>query len=714
MLTFAGSNTQDTTKMARTTPLNCYRNVGIMAHIDAGKTTTTERILLYTGRTHKIGEVHDGGATMDWMEQEQERGITITSAATTCFWKGMDKQFEDHRINIIDTPGHVDFTIEVERSLKVLDGACAVFCAVGGVEPQSETVWRQANKYNVPRIGFVNKMDRAGADFLRVCKQIKTRLGGNPVPMQIAIGAEENFEGVIDLISMKAIFWNEADQGATYGTRDIPAELQELAEQKREFMIEAAAEANDELMGKYLEEAELSDDEIREGIRSRAIKSEIIPMFCGSAFKNKGVQAVLDAMIMYMPSPLDVDAITGILDDKDETLAPRKADDDEPFAALAFKIATDPFVGNLTFFRVYSGVLKAGDFVYNSSKGKKERIGRMVQMHANEREEIKEVRAGDIAAAIGLKDVATGDTLCDLKQKIVLERMEFPEPVIALAVEPKTKADQEKMGIALGKLAAEDPSFRVSTDEETGQTIIAGMGELHLDIIVDRMVREFDVECNVGAPQVSYREAITTMVEHQHKFAKQSGGRGQYGHVYLRIEPQEPGVGYEFVDEIKGGVIPKEYVPAVNKGIVEQMENGVLAGFPLVDIKVTVYDGSYHDVDSSEMAFKIAASKCLSEGVRMANPQLLEPMMAVEVSTPEDYMGDVMGDINRRRGIVGAMEDTPVGKQVKAEVPLAEMFGYANDLRSMTQGRASYSMEFAKYTVAPKNVADEVIEKLNK
>lgn len=700
--------------MARTTPLNRYRNVGIMAHIDAGKTTTTERILLYTGRTYKIGEVHDGGATMDWMAQEQERGITITSAATTCFWTGMDKQFEDHRINIIDTPGHVDFTIEVERSLKVLDGACAVFCAVGGVEPQSETVWRQANKYNVPRIGFVNKMDRAGADFLRVCEQIKMRLGGNPVPMQIAIGAEENFEGVIDLISMKAIFWNEADQGATYETRDIPAELQALAKQKREFMIEVAAEANDELMEKYLEEAKLSDDEIRQGIRSRTIKSEIIPMFCGSAFKNKGVQAVLDAMIMYMPSPLDVDAITGVLDDKDKTLAPRKADDDEPFAALAFKIATDPFVGNLTFFRVYSGVLKTGDFVYNSSKGKKERIGRMVQMHANEREEIKEVRAGDIAAAIGLKDVATGDTLCDLKQNIVLERMEFPEPVIALAVEPKTKADQEKMGIALGKLAAEDPSFRVSTDEETGQTIIAGMGELHLDIIVDRMIREFDVECNVGAPQVSYREAITTMVEHQHKFAKQSGGRGQYGHVYLRIEPQDSGVGYEFVDEIKGGVIPKEYVPAVNKGIVEQMENGVLAGFPLVDIKVTVYDGSYHDVDSSEMAFKIAASKCLSEGVRMANPQLLEPMMAVEVSTPEDYMGDVMGDINRRRGTVGAMEDTPVGKQVKAEVPLAEMFGYANDLRSMTQGRASYSMEFAKYTAAPKNVADEVIEKLNK
>ncbi|ABL01954.1 translation elongation factor 2 (EF-2/EF-G) [Candidatus Ruthia magnifica str. Cm (Calyptogena magnifica)] len=700
--------------MARITPLDRYRNVGIMAHIDAGKTTTTERILLYTGRTHKIGEVHDGGATMDWMEQEQKRGITITSAATTCFWKGMDKQFEDHRINIIDTPGHVDFTIEVERSLKVLDGACAVFCAVGGVEPQSETVWRQANKYNVPRIGFVNKMDRAGADFLRICEQIKTRLGGNPVPMQIAIGAEENFEGVIDLISMRAIFWNEADQGATYETRDIPAELQELAEKKREFMIESAAEANDELMEKYLEEGELSHDEIKEGIRSQTIKSEIIPMFCGSAFKNKGVQVVLDAMIMYMPSPLDVDAIAGILNDKDEAVASRNVGDDEPFAALAFKIATDPFVGNLTFFRVYSGVLKAGDFVYNSSQGKKERIGRMVQMHANEREEIKEVRAGDIAAAIGLKDVTTGDTLCDLKQKIVLEKMEFPEPVIALAVEPKTKEDQEKMGIALGKLAAEDPSFRVSTDEESGQTIIAGMGELHLDIIVDRMVREFDVECNVGAPQVSYREAITTMVEHQYKFAKQSGGRGQYGHVYLRIEPQEPGAGYEFVDEIKGGVIPKEYVPAVNKGIQEQIKNGVLAGFPIVDIKVTVYDGSYHDVDSNEIAFKIAASKCLSEGVRMANPQLLEPMMAVEVSTPENYMGDVIGDINRRRGIVSAMEDTPTGKQIKAEVPLIEMFGYANDLRSMTQGRASYSMEFKKYTAAPKNVADEVIEKLNK
>ena len=700
--------------MARNHPLRRYRNVGVMAHIDAGKTTTTERVLLYTGRTHKIGEVHDGGATMDWMEQEQERGITITSAATTCMWKGMDEQFDEHRINIIDTPGHVDFTIEVERSLKVLDGALALFCAVGGVEPQSETVWRQANKYNVPRIGFVNKMDRAGADFLRVCDQIKTRLGGNPVPMQIAIGAEEDFKGIVDLITMKAIYWNEEDQGATYDARDIPDELQALAEEKREFMMESAAEANDELMEKYLEEGTLSDDEIKAGIRTQTINSQIIPMFCGSAFKNKGVQAALDAIIMYMPSPLEVDPIEGILDDKDETRAPRPANDDEPFSALAFKIATDPFVGTLTFFRVYSGVLKAGDFVYNSSKGKKERIGRMVQMHSNDREEIKEVRAGDIAAAIGLKDVTTGDTLCDLKEKIVLERMEFPEPVIALAVEPKTKADQEKMGIALGKLAAEDPSFRVSSDEESGQTIIAGMGELHLDIIVDRMKREFDVECNVGAPQVSYREAITTMVEHQHKFAKQSGGRGQYGHVHLRIEPQEAGAGYEFVDEIKGGVIPKEYIPAVNKGVQEQMENGVLAGFPLVDVKVTVYDGSYHDVDSNEMAFKIAASKCLAEGVRMANPQLLEPMMAVEVVTPEEYMGDVMGDLNRRRGLVGAMEDLPNGKQLKADVPLAEMFGYANDLRSATQGRASYSMEFSKYTAAPKNVADDVIEKLNK
>ena len=699
--------------MARITPINRYRNVGIMAHIDAGKTTTTERILLYTGRTHKIGEVHDGGATMDWMAQEQERGITITSAATTCFWKGMDGQFDDHRINIIDTPGHVDFTIEVERSLKVLDGACAVFCAVGGVEPQSETVWRQANKYNVPRIGFVNKMDRAGADFLRVCDQIKTRLGANPVPMQIAIGSEEAFAGVIDLIRMKAIYWNEADQGLTYEVKDIPSELQSLADEKREFMVESAAEANEVLMEKYLDAGDLTADEIKEGIRLQTIANQIIPMFCGSAFKNKGVQAVLDAMVMYMPSPEDVDPISGILDDKDESIGTRPPKDDEPFAALAFKIATDPFVGNLTFFRVYSGVLKSGDFVYNSSKDKKERIGRIVQMHSNDREEIKEVRAGDIAAAIGLKDVTTGDTLCDMKDKIILERMEFPEPVIAVAVEPKTKADQEKMGIALGKLANEDPSFRVSTDEESGQTIIAGMGELHLDIIVDRMMREFDVGCNVGAPQVAYRETITKLVEHEHKFAKQSGGRGQYGHVYLRIEPQEPGVGYEFVDEIKGGVIPKEYIPAVNKGVQEQMQNGVIAGFPLVDVKVTVYDGSYHDVDSNEMAFKIAASMCIREGVKLANPQLLEPMMKVEVSTPEDYMGDVMGDLNRRRGIVNAMDDTPAGKQIKAEVPLAEMFGYATDLRSMSQGRANYSMEFAKYTAAPRNVAEDVIEKLN-
>ena len=685
-----------------------------MAHIDAGKTTTTERVLLYTGRTHKIGEVHDGGATMDWMEQEQERGITITSAATTCFWQGMDKQFEDHRINIIDTPGHVDFTIEVERSLKVLDGACALFCAVGGVEPQSETVWRQADKYNVPRIGFVNKMDRSGADFLRVCEQVRTRLGATPVPMQIAIGAEEDFKGVVDLITMKAIYWNEGDQGATYEAKDIPADLQDLADEYREKMMEAAAEANDELMEKYLEEGVLTNDEIRAGIRTRIISNEIIAMFCGSAFKNKGVQAVLDAFVYYMPSPIDVPAVEGTLDDAAESVGKRPPEDDVPFAALAFKIATDPFVGTLTFFRVYSGVVKAGDFVYNASKGKKERIGRIVQMHANEREEIKEVRAGDIAAAIGLKDVTTGDTLCDLKEKIILERMEFPEPVIALAVEPKTKADQEKMGIALGKLAAEDPSFRVSTDEESGQTIISGMGELHLDIIVDRMIREFDVTCNVGAPQVAYREAITTMVEHQHKFAKQSGGRGQYGHVYLRIEPQEDGAGYEFFDEIKGGVIPKEFIPAINKGIQEQMQNGVLAGFPLVDMKVTVYDGSYHDVDSNEMAFKIAASKCLSEGVRLANPQLLEPMMAVEITTPEDYMGDIMGDINRRRGLVGSMEDIPTGKSLKAEVPLAEMFGYANDIRSMTQGRASYSMEFSKYSAAPKNIAEAVIEKTKK
>ena len=700
--------------MARNTAIDLYRNVGIMAHIDAGKTTTTERILLYTGRTHKIGEVHDGGATMDWMEQEQERGITITSAATTCFWQGMDEQFPKHRINIIDTPGHVDFTIEVERSLKVLDGACAVFCAVGGVEPQSETVWRQADKYKVPRIGFVNKMDRAGADFLRVCEQVKTRLGGNPVPMQIAIGAEEDFLGIVDLITMKAIFWNEKDQGATYEIKDIPEELKSLAQQKREFMVESAAEATDELMEKYLEGSDLTAQEIKEGIRIQTINNQIVPMFCGSAFKNKGVQALLDAVIMYMPSPLDVKAITGLAGNNADKTEIREPKDDKPFASLAFKIATDPFVGNLTFFRVYSGVLQSGDFVFNSSKGKKERIGRIVQMHSNNREEIKEVRAGDIAAAIGLKDVVTGDTLCDVNNKIILEKMEFPEPVISVAVEPKTKSDQEKMSIALGKLAHEDPSFRVTTDEESGQTIISGMGELHLDIIVDRMKREFDVECDVGSPQVAYRESITSAVEQEHKFAKQSGGRGQYGHVYLRIEPRELGSGYEFIDEIKGGAIPKEYIPAVNKGIQEQMQNGVIAGFPLVDMKVTVYDGSYHDVDSSEIAFKIAASMCMRDGVKKANPKLLEPIMKVEISTPEDYMGDVMGDINRRRGIVGAMDDAPAGKQVGADVPLAEMFGYATDLRSMTQGRASYSMEFAKYASAPTSVAESLAEKLNK
>ena len=697
--------------MARVTPLNRYRNVGIMAHIDAGKTTTTERILLYTGRTHKIGEVHDGGATMDWMAQEQERGITITSAATTCHWKGMDGQFEDHNINIIDTPGHVDFTIEVERSLKVLDGAVAVFCAVGGVEPQSETVWRQADKYQVPRMGFVNKMDRAGADFLNVVGKVKNLLGANAVPMQLAIGAEDSFKGIVDLIKMKAIYWNEADQGMTYQIKDIPDNLKDLANQYRETMIESAAEATEELMDKYLEQGSLSESEIRTGIRIQTIANEIVPMFCGSAFKNKGVQAILDAIVEYMPSPLDILPIKGILEDESEGV--RKPDDKEPFSALAFKIATDPFVGNLTFFRVYSGELKAGDFVYNSTRGKKDRIGRMVQMHSNNREEIKAVRAGDIAAAIGLKDVTTGDTLCDMKQRIVLERMEFPEPVIAIAVEPKTKSDQEKMGIALGKLAHEDPSFRVSSDEESGQTIIAGMGELHLDIIIDRMKREFDVGCNVGAPQVAYRESITRLVEHEHKFAKQSGGRGQYGHVYLRMEPQEAGAGYEFVDEIKGGVIPKEYISAVNKGIQEQMQNGVIAGFPLVDMKVTVYDGSYHDVDSSEIAFKIAASKCLQEGVKKAKPILLEPIMRVDVSTPEDYMGDVMGDLNRRRGIIQSMDDLPTGKSIKAEVPLSEMFGYATDVRSMSQGRASYSMEFIKYNASPQNITSEVMEKFN-
>ncbi len=697
--------------MARKTPIERYRNVGIMAHIDAGKTTTTERVLFYTGISHKIGEVHDGAATMDWMEQEQERGITITSAATTCFWSGMDKQFPEHRVNIIDTPGHVDFTIEVERSLRVLDGACAVFCAVGGVEPQSETVWRQANKYKVPRIAFVNKMDRMGANFLRVVEQVKERLGSNAVPIQMAIGAEEDFKGVVDLIKMKAIIWDEESRGMTYDEHEIPADLVDQCNELREAMIEAAAEANDEYMEKYLEGTELSNEEIKLGLRARTLKNEIVPMLCGSAFKNKGVQAMLDAIIDYMPSPAEVPAIQGILDDAAETEATRGSSDDEPFAALAFKIATDPFVGTLTFFRVYSGVLSSGDTVFNPVKSKKERVGRILQMHANSREEIKEVRAGDIAAAVGLKDVTTGDTLCDLRQVITLERMEFPEPVISVAVEPKTKSDQEKMGIALSKLAQEDPSFRVATDEESGQTIISGMGELHLDIIVDRMRREFKVEANVGAPQVAYRETIRRAVDHESKFVRQSGGRGQYGHVYLRIEPQEPGAGYEFVNQIVGGVIPREYIPAVDKGVQEQMENGVIAGFPVVDVKVTLYDGSYHDVDSSEMAFKIAGSIGFKEGARKASAVLLEPIMKVEVVTPEDYMGDVMGDLNSRRGMVQGMDDSPAGKNISAEVPLSEMFGYATDLRSATQGRATYSMEFSKYKEVPASIAEAVIKK---
>ncbi len=697
--------------MARSTPIDRYRNVGIMAHIDAGKTTTTERILYYTGVSHKIGEVHDGAATMDWMEQEQERGITITSAATTCFWKGMSEQFSEHRINIIDTPGHVDFTIEVERSLRVLDGACALFCAVGGVEPQSETVWRQANKYGVPRIAFVNKMDRMGADFLRVVEQVKERLGANPVPLQIAIGAEEDFKGVVDLVKMKAIIWDEESRGMVFEEQDIPADLQELAEEWRGRLVEAAAEANDELMEKYLEEAELSAEEIKSGLRARTLANEITPMLCGTAFKNKGVQAMLDAMIEYLPAPTDVPAITGILDDAAETKAERPSSDDAPFAALAFKIATDPFVGNLTYFRVYSGVLNSGDSIYNPVKGKKDRIGRILQMHANTREEIREVRAGDIAAAVGLKDVTTGDTLCALNDIITLERMEFPEPVIAVAVEPKTKSDQEKMGVALSKLAHEDPSFRVSTDEESGQTIIAGMGELHLEIIVDRMKREFNVEANVGAPQVAYRETIRKILEQEGKFVRQSGGRGQYGHVYLRLEPQEPGAGYEFVNEVVGGVVPREYIPAVDKGVQEQMKNGVIAGFPVVDVKVTLYDGSYHDVDSSEMAFKIAGSMCFKEGAAKARPVLLEPIMQVEVVTPENYMGDVMGDLSSRRGMVQGMEDSPSGKQIRAEVPLSEMFGYATDLRSATQGRATYSMEFSKYNEVPASIAEAIGKK---
>jgi len=695
--------------VARTTPIQRYRNIGIMAHIDAGKTTTTERVLYYTGISHKIGEVHDGAATMDWMEQEQERGITITSAATTCFWKGMDQQHPEHRVNIIDTPGHVDFTIEVERSLRVLDGACAVFCAVGGVEPQSETVWRQANKYGVPRMAFVNKMDRAGADFLRVVEQMSQRLGANPVPLQIPIGAEDKFEGVVDLLEMKAIYWDDDTQGMRYEEGDIPAGLQAVCEEWREKMVESAAEADEGLMEKYLEGGDLSVDDVRRGLRTRTLNNEIVPALCGSAFKNKGVQAMLDAIVDYMPSPVDVPAITGMNEDDSE--GTRESSDEASFAALAFKIATDPFVGTLTFFRVYSGVLSSGDTVFNPVKGKKERIGRILQMHSNSREEIKEVRAGDIAAAVGLKDVTTGDTLCALKDVITLERMEFPEPVIAVAVEPRTKGDQEKMGIALAKLAQEDPSFRVHTDEESGQTIIAGMGELHLEIIVDRMKREFKVEANVGAPQVAYRETIRKTVEQEGKFVRQSGGRGQYGHVWLRIEPQEPGAGFEFVNEIAGGVIPREYIPAVGKGVQEQMQNGVIAGYPVVDVKVTLYDGSYHEVDSSEMAFKIAGSMCFREGARTARPALLEPMMKVEVVTPEEYMGDVMGDLNRRRGLVQGMDDSPSGKIIRAEVPLAEMFGYATDLRSATQGRATYSMEFAKYNEAPASIAEAVIKK---
>ena len=698
--------------MARTTPLERYRNIGICAHVDAGKTTTTERVLFYTGLSHKIGEVHDGAATMDWMEQEQERGITITSAATTCFWKGMDAQFDDHRINIIDTPGHVDFTIEVERSLRVLDGAVVVLCASSGVQPQTETVWRQANKYEVPRMIFVNKMDRTGADFLTVVDQVKSRLGATPVPIQLPIGAEDDFKGVIDLIKMKAINWNAEDQGMTFSYEAIPAELLELAEEWRSHMVESAAEASEELMDKYLEGEDLTEAEIKAALRQRTLANEIVPMTCGSAFKNKGVQAVLDAVIEYMPAPTQVKQIQGIVEDGTEEERP--ADDNAPFAALAFKIATDPFVGTLTFFRVYSGTVKQGDAVYNPVKSKRERLGRIVQMHSNSREEIKVVYAGDIAAAIGLKDVTTGETLCDPNSIITLERMEFPEPVISVAVEPRTIADQDKMGIALGKLAAEDPSFRVQTDEESGQTIISGMGELHLDIIVDRMKREFSVECNVGKPQVAYREAIRSAVEVEGKFVRQSGGRGQYGHVWLKLEPMDISENdapiYEFVNEVVGGAVPKEYIPAVDKGIQEQMAQGVLAGYPLLGVKATLFDGSFHDVDSNEMAFKIAGSMAMKKGALEANPALLEPVMKVEVITPEENMGDVVGDLNRRRGMIEGMEEAFGGlKQINAQVPLSEMFGYATDLRSATQGRASYSMEFLKYAEAAKNVADAII-----
>ena len=693
--------------MARKTPIDRYRNIGIVAHVDAGKTTTTERVLFYTGRSHKIGEVHDGAATMDWMEQEQERGITITSAATTCFWKGMSQQFEDHRINIIDTPGHVDFTIEVERSLRVLDGAVVVLCGTSGVQPQTETVWRQANKYGVPRMVFVNKMDRAGADFLMVVEQLKERLGANAVPIQLAIGAEDEFKGVIDLVRMKAIMWNEEDQGMTYELEDIPTDMQDEADFFHEQLVEAAAEADDDLMEKYLEEGDLSMAEVKAGLRKRTLANEIVLVHAGSAFKNKGVQAVLDSVIEYMPSPIEVKAIEGTLDDGKGTLATREANDSAPFAALAFKIATDPFVGTLTFMRVYSGVLKSGDHVFNSVKEKRERVGRMVQMHANDREEIKEVCAGDIAAAIGLKDVTTGDTLCSVDNKIVLERMEFPEPVISVAVEPRSVPDQEKMGVALGKLAQEDPSFRVRTDEETGQTIIAGMGELHLDIIVDRMRREFGVEANIGKPRVAYREKIRATVDGNHKFVRQSGGRGQYGHVVIEFSPSDE-EGLEFINDIVGGAIPREYIPAIHKGIEEQMKNGVIAGYPLLGLKARLYDGSFHDVDSNEMAFKIAASQCLKKFAQLADPCLLEPMMKVEVVTPEENMGDVMGDLNRRRGLVQGMDDSSAGKIINAQVPLGEMFGYATDLRSATQGRASYSMEFECYSEAPQNIADAI------
>ena len=696
--------------MPRITPIERYRNIGIMAHIDAGKTTTTERVLFYTGVSHKIGEVHDGAAVMDWMEQEQERGITITSAATTCFWNGMEKQFDDHRINIIDTPGHVDFTIEVERSLRVLDGAITVLCSVGGVEPQTETVWRQGNRYSVPRMIFVNKMDRTGANFLRVVDQARDRLGANPVPVQLPIGSEENFKGVIDLIVMKSFYWDDSNMGTTCEVKDIPKELLDDAEFWRGKMLEAAAEANENLLEKFLENGELSIEEIRSGLRERTLKGEIVPALCGSAFKNKGVQAMLDAVIYYMPSPVDVPPIEGILENDDH--GQRIADDNEPFSALAFKVATDPFVGNLTFFRVYSGALKSGETIYNPTKEKKERIGRLLQMHSNDRKEIREVLSGDIAAAVGLKDVTTGDTLTDMKNIITLERMEFPEPVISVAVEPKTKQDQEKMGIALQKLSKEDPSFIVHTDEESGQTIISGMGELHLDIIVDRMKREFNVEANIGKPQVAYRETIKNSVQQEGKFVRQSGGRGQYGHVFIKIEPQESGKGYDFVNKIVGGTIPKEYIPAVDKGVRDQVENGVVAGYPVVDIKVTLYDGSYHDVDSSEMAFKIAGSMAFREGALKADPVLLEPIMSIEVVTPEEYMGDVMGDLNRRRGLPQGMDDSPLGKIVRAEVPLAEMFGYATDLRSMSQGRAVYSMEFLKYNEVPKNISEVVTKKI--